>query len=151
MIDKLTILSLLAALTSGLVGVISMGSVWVLYFEVPYITYTNLPFPQATTSTYLAGQMTNVVISKCNMNTERVFYTSSSSLINDTTNEIVEFPKLPLVAAPGCQTDNAIFMRIPVNTKPGTYHFYGVTSSPGAYATHKVKWEAKPFTVKAAE
>jgi hypothetical protein len=151
MIDKLTTLSLLAALTSGVIGVISMGSIWVLYFEVPYITYINLPFPHIDPAVYVAGELTRVTIEKCNMSKDRVFYTSSSSMVNDKTNEIVDFPKIPLVSAPGCQANSAIYMRIPATTKPGSYHFYGTTSAPGTYATHQIKWETQPFTVKATQ
>lgn len=145
---KINALVTLAALTGFLTGVLTLGSIWVYYFESPYITYKNEPFPHSNAVIYEPGAPISVVIVKCNSSAAYIFYSSTSTMINEATGAVVVFPRTPLVATPGCQTEVATDMLIPRDTLDGRYHFFGVTTVSGGFASHKIAWKTEPFTVK---
>lgn len=149
MIDKLTLLSGLAAISSFLIATISFGSIWVFYFEEPYLKYLNLPFPQVSSIHYVQGETLKTIVSKCSTSDKSLLYSSTHFLMNDDTHHIIELPAIPLVVMPGCQTGTIDFTKLPADLLPGTYHAYGTSTISGGYTLHAVPWHTAPFEVVA--
>lgn len=147
MTDRLSIFIGLTGLTSFLLASLSFGSIWVFYFETPYLKYLNAPFPTVGAIAYHAGDSPELVISRCNSYTKNLIYSSTRFLLNETTLQIVELSNIPMIVLPGCQTDAFKLSQIPANTVPGTYHLYGVSTVSGKYAMHAVPWETQSFRV----
>lgn len=146
--SKTTVLIALAALTGILVSTITVGSIWVLYIEPPFISYHNLPFPHSGTITYAPGDTAHTLVVKCNSSPNHIFYSTANAMINEETQKVVAFPEIPLVATPGCQTESTADMVVPLDTPEGIYHFYGVTTVSGGYSMHNIPWETQSFMVK---
>lgn len=145
---KTNALLLLAMLTGVLTSLIAISYIWISIFEKPFVIYKNMPFDQGELISYKSGQLTKFVITKCNSSDHHVFYNTAVALVNENNKTIVAFPEIPLVAMPGCRTEIAEDMRIPLNTPDGIYHFYGISSVSGGYSYHDVKWQTQPFKVK---
>ena len=102
MITKLTILQGLSGGSVILMLTIALGSAWAMYFESPYLNYTNIPFPALNPAFIVPGDNVSVLISRCNTSASKLMYSSTQFLINEDTLVITAFPVIPLVILPGC-------------------------------------------------
>lgn len=147
MITKLTVMQGLAGSSAILMFVLALGSVWAMYFESPYLTYTNIPFPQVAPALIVPGSNVSMLISRCGTNDKQIMYSSTQFAINEETLVIIAFPVIPLVILPGCQTDKNLVSKLPYDIPAGKYHFYGVTTITGGFINHDIPWTSQTFEV----
>lgn len=147
MTTKLVIVQALAAAVSFFIVSVSLLSTWALYFEAPYLTYQNIPFPRSTTDIIQPGGTVGTEITRCNSSNQSLIYNSTKFLINEETLTVTEFPVLSVFVLPGCKTSNFSGTRLPLDIPPGIYHFYGVSTVSGGYISHAVPWYSQSFPV----
>ena len=133
------ILSLLIFIT---VGVIFKY----LFFESPYLRYTNLPFPPVRESV-IAGDVVPLHIVRCNDDNETHNYTIAHSLENLDTRVYTLLPMMQVNLPPGCNTSVSTNNRVPLDTPPGRYRAFGTAEIRGLLKMHIVEWYSQEFAV----
>lgn len=145
--SKLALLQGLAGISSMLVVTLTLGSLYAIYFEDPYLAYTNMPFPQVNNELIVPGTDVYTFVSRCSASGQKLQYASTRFAISEETLEVIEFPPTPAVVMPGCRNDKHMVTRLPLNMLSGRYHFYGTTTVAGTFMTHNIEWTSQSFTV----
>lgn len=139
-----------AVLMSLIVGMTFMGSVtgaYYLYVEVPYLSYTKLPFP-VLTKTVKAGERVLLTVLRCSAdNKTRVYNISHLLMPEDRKLRPVVLDATAASIEPGCTEAISSVNQVPVGTAPGRYHVEGLAEVNGTIRTFSVGWRSEPFTV----
>ena len=132
---------LLTALTLMIVGVF----IYSAYFEKPFLSYQNLPFP--VDQKVYPGQPISVSVIKCNADAEERKYVSTLELECEGKPPIV-FRPIEVTAKPGCHPSIAQVTTIPLDMSVGTYcRSSGDSTIKGLTSEHRVRWNTILFEV----
>lgn len=134
--------------TAAFVVVCSGLILWALYFEKPFLSYVNLPFP-VRLAQVKAGEVIPLTVRRCNSSDVIRFY--------DVTHEIrsLSDPSRPpriltserVSIAPGCTEGVSLINMVPKNSPPGRYVVTGLGIVQGTARTFAVPWYSQPFEV----
>lgn len=129
-----------------LVGGIAGWLAW-LWFEPPWLTYTNVPFP-ARVIQVRAGEVVPVTVARCSTATEPRAYDVTRQLERqDQPAQPVLLPLARVTADPGCVTATSRLHAVPPGTPPGIYRLTGRALIEGSLHSHVVPWHSQPFEV----
>lgn len=139
--------ALFAVVSLCMLAVTLIGSVFVIWFEKPFLEYTNLPFAVERTELH-PGEVIPLSIGRCNRTLTPKVVTSTRWLENLGVDQGV-LPMDVVVSSvePGCHVATFLNHRVPDATKPGKYRIRGIASVPGLIKNFSVQWYSAPFTV----
>lgn len=116
-----------------------------LFFDTPYLSYKNLPFPTVVSSiTPGEGMVTKVL--RCNNSDTTKAYFTTRSLENIDKRVYWILPSAQMAIDPGCvaATNSTA---LPLEVPPGTYRLFGTSEVRGILRTHYVDWYSQAFVV----
>lgn len=117
------------------------------YFEKPFLSYKNLPFP-VTPEAVVPGQQISFVVVRCNSSHEIQQLVSTRALVSeDSIMKAVAFDYIFLNIAPGCTPPTPLTATIPLGTAPGFYRLAGKSKVKGLAADHEVSWNTARIQV----
>jgi hypothetical protein len=124
--------------------------VWALWFERPFLSYKNLPFPTEM-AVVRPGDVIPLRVARCNSSDTVRFYGITHELISlDRLNEPSSILRHETVAlSPGCEESISRLNVIPPATQPGRYMARGIGIAQGMMRTFSVPWYSQPFEVVA--
>lgn len=117
-----------------------------LFFEPPYLTYTNLPFPTLVRE-IRAGEVMPLQVIRCNNDDQTHNYVIAHSLENLDTHAYTLLPMVQLNISPGCHPGTSTINRVPPDTPTGRYRVFGTAEIRGLLKTHIVEWYSQEFAV----
>ena len=120
------------------------GGAYYTFFEPPFLTYGNLPFP-VLTPRVKDGNAVLLDVRRCNSDTKTRIYALAHSLVGETMTILL--PAVPTSIRPGCSQSFSAINVIPLNTPPGTYHIEGYAEVQGTLRTSSIAWRSEPFEV----
>lgn len=121
--------------------------VYLRWYETPYLSYENLPFPTEKPEVR-HGEIVSIVVKRCNSSSE----TRSYMLVHElrrvgSEQEFIALPSMMVAIKPGCETAISSLRRIPLDAQLGQYVITGVAVVDGTLRTHNVPFESLPFEV----
>lgn len=125
---------------------VTLVFVYLLFFEKPYLSYTNLPFDVLEPEVE-QGALIPLRVVRCNDSNKTQAYTLARSLQNLDAGDYVVLQDSLVQVAPGCAESISLANRVPAEVKPGTYRVIGLAEVDGTLRSHKVFWYSKPFRV----
>lgn len=126
-----------------------VGALYLLWFQEPYLTYKNLPFPP-TLQTVKPGQVMPLTVVRCSSASTIKSYTITHELRNeDGRSPAVIMPATLVTVAPGCAQTTSLVNLVPAATPPGRYRIVGVAIVEGALRSIPVPWSSQAFEVAA--
>jgi hypothetical protein len=128
------------------VGAVSGIVVYLLLFEPPPLTYTNLPFP-VLAPVVMPGDKVPLRIKRCNSTDRMLLATLTRTLENLDRREFVSMQSTVTPIQPGCTESTSLTNHVPLETPPGAYRVVGVAQVPGTLKTHYVTYYSAPFIV----
>ena len=132
--------------TAALVAVLVAGYIYSRFFEVPYLTYKNVPF--TVTGTAIPGGPASAPVIRCSSSDTTEAYTTTRNFQKMGANQAaVVLPSVDVTVEPGCEPAISRINIVPDGTLPGYYRFYGVATVQGLFITHKVAWGTAFFEV----
>jgi hypothetical protein len=142
----LIVAGVIASIIFSLVGVIFSY----LFFEKPWLRYTNIPFPALETYGY-PGKVMPVHVARCNDDDVPHIYTITRTLervVSDAEpKDYMVMPDVTVQILPGCSEADALVHVIPGSTRPGVWRLIGFSEVRGVLVSHMVEWRSVPFTV----
>jgi len=120
--------------------------VWGQYFEKPYLTYKNLPFPSFTEQAK-PGELVQIRVERCSTSNKPEKYRMTRTMRNEVTREVSILPPIEVGIAPGCHRANSKLHFVPPSTPPGIYTLWGISTVGGYLRTHQIIWYSEPFEV----
>ena len=126
-----------------LVATICVGSYYA-FFEPPYLTYENLPFPVLTPVVH-DGEPVLLMVGRCNNDDKTRIYGISHRLVGE--HLTILLSAVPTSIEPGCTTAISAVNVIPKGVPPGTYHIEGYAEVQGTLRTSSVSWRSATFQV----
>lgn len=121
-----------------------------LFFERPFLTYSNVPFP-VTQPVIHPGDVVPLEVVRCNASNVTRTYTVSHTLESVPAGRNVVLPASPVTLPPGCTTALSLANELPANVPPGQYRLFGIAEVRGVLMVHYVEWYSKTFTVTPKE
>ena len=115
-----------------------------VFFEPPFLTYPNLPFPVLTPKVK-HGDAVQLDVRRCNSDTKTRVYGLAHSLVGETVTILL--PAMPTSLPPGCAQAVSVINVVPQGTPPGTYHIEGYAEVQGTLRTYSIPWRSAPFEV----
>ncbi len=133
------------------VGFLLIWGVYSLWFEPPWLSYKNLPFP-VKVDVVRPGQKVPLRVVRCSKEKEERLYLLSHNLTNMSTgkNYILISGAVPI--KPGCHDETSLANEIPLtfDGEDGTYMVSGVAEISGMIRQYTVKWHSQPFRIERA-
>lgn len=119
-----------------------------LWFQPPYLTYENLPFPPHLKAVR-AGEVMPLTVRRCNSSGTLQAYLVTHELdsLSNPAMAAIVMPALPTAIKPGCETVTSLINLVPAATPPGRYRIVGTGITQGALRSHVVPWHSEPFDV----
>lgn len=136
--------SLMVAMTTMTVTVLAC-MLWAIWFEQPFLSYTNVPFPAPPS--VRAGQTVELVVARCNRSHRARSYLTTHAVRNVSSQHTALLPPVWVDVMPGCTEAVSRINEVPANLLPGRYVMTGVALVPGIVVDHQVPWESQPFDV----
>ena len=134
--------------TAVLVAVLVAGYIYSKFFEVPYLSYKNVPFTVLGTAT--PGGPASAPVIRCSSSDTTEAYTTTRNFQKMGSNQAaIVLPSVDVTVEPGCEPAISRINIVPDGTLPGFYRFYGVAFVQGLFVTHKVAWGTSFFEVVA--
>ena len=118
---------------------------YLVFFEPPWLTYTNLPFP-VLNSPVKAGSSIRLTVSRCSTASVTRIYAVSRVLVDKDGKQLL-LPAGLATIDPGCLDAVSASNVVPIDTPPGTYTLHGYGEIQGVVRTSSVRWESQPFEV----
>ena len=145
-------LSLLAAASAvAMIGILVTIIFYYLFFEKPYLSYTNVPFP-ALQSVVHPGEAMPIHVARCNSDNVPHVYEITRSLerVNQKgeARDYILLPDLRVQIKPGCSDADAQLHIIPAMTPSGTWRLVGLSEVHGVLVRHMVEWYSVPFRIE---
>ena len=132
--------------TAALVLVLLSGYIYSRFFEVPYLTYKNVPFD--VTEKVAAGSPVSADVLRCNSSKKTEAYTTTRNFQKMGANQpAIVLPSVDVTVEPGCEPAISRISIVPDGTVPGWYRFYGVAKVEGLFVMHQVPWGTAFFEV----
>ena len=124
------------------------GSMYLLFFERPWLSYKNNPFPP-TVQNIRAGETIPMLVIRCSSSNIPRTYRFSHSLMNDSSPTAlpVVLPDSVVSIEPGCHEAISAANRVPKGTAPGIYHILGLVEIQMTLGTAFVEFYSQPFEV----
>lgn len=116
------------------------------FFESPFLTYKNIPFPPKILQVY-PGEIVPFSVERCNSDAKPRNYQSTHSLLNIETHEPLLLPDVKVMIQPGCTTAESLLNRVPPETPPGKYVVFGTAEVHGTIRDFYIDWRTQEFTV----
>ena len=135
-------IALLLAIVTAL-----LATMWLLFFEPPWLTYPVQPFPIPIKSVQ-QGDVIPMRVVRCNNSGVRRNYSIARSIVDVNTNTAYALPDFLTWIDPGCQNTVSVAHRIPVTLPPGNYRVIGISEIHGALRSTHVEWRSEPFAVE---
>lgn len=118
------------------------------YFEVPYLSYKNVPF--TVVGTAVPGGPASAPVIRCSTSDKTESYRTTRNFQKMGANQVaIVLPSVEVTIEPGCAPAVSRINIVPDNSLPGWYRFYGVAGSQGLFVEHKVPWGTGFFEVVA--
>lgn len=133
----LQIAGTLTVLFVGLLG-------YLVFFEPPWLTYTNTPFP-VLNSPVRPGDPVKMTVARCSSASVTRLYALSRTLKGNGVEIIL--PAGLVSIDPGCIRVESAANVIPIGTPAGTYTLHGYGEIQGVVRTSSVAWESQQFEV----
>lgn len=127
--------------------------IYFLYFEEPWLSYGNIPFPILKTPVHF-GEVAPMTVVRCNSSDRPHTYTLSYSIENLDTGHFTAVPPVIVMAEPGCHAATSLANVLPESSPevpPGHYRTVGLSEVNGTLKTFEVEWYSQPFEVITAE
>jgi hypothetical protein len=121
-----------------------MGA-WYGFFEPPFLTYRNLPFPVVREPR--PGEAVLLTVWRCNADDHERSYAISHVLVRESDEERTILPPGLVPIRPGCTIETSAANVIPAGTLPGRYYVEGHAEAHGTVRRHDVYWRSAAFTV----
>jgi hypothetical protein len=135
-----------AATSLAVMASLTLAFVYLLFFEEPYLTYTNLPFDVLEPEVAQGGLIT-LKVARCNSTSQTQTYTLARSLQNLDAGDYVVLQDSLVQVQPGCTEAVSLANKVPAEVTPGLYRIIGLAMVDGTIRSHKVFWYSKPFRV----
>ena len=120
---------------------------YVLFIEKSYLSYPSLPFP-VRASALRPGDVIPMDISRCNSDKVDHSYSVARALREVKTNRIVPMEPIYSMIPVGCMTASPSKVhKVPLDTEPGRYEFYGGAVTHGIVRTFDVNFRSQQFDV----
>ncbi len=120
---------------------------WLIFFEPPWLVYSNLPFPVRTPVVH-PGSPILMDVSRCSSATQTRVYIVSHRLINVRDNTVYILPATTASIEPGCNTVVSSVNIVPKGAPPGRYRVSGFGEIQGIIRTSLVSWQSEDFDVE---
>ncbi len=120
-----------------------------LFFDKPFLSYKNLPFPPVVQHV-APGEIVALTVHRCNSKDRPQTYTTTHTLVNVHTNQFWILPNVTVAIQPGCILGTSLVNRVPEGAPPGLYKLFGMAEVPGVFRQHHVEWYTASFFVKEA-
>jgi hypothetical protein len=138
---------------TGVGFLVSMAAInWTLvyhfFYQEPYLTYRNLPFPPLQ-ETVKAGHIMPVRVVRCNSDSMPRTYTITRSLepIDSPMPRYYVLESQTIRIKPGCTDETSLANKLPEDVTPGKYRLIGQAEINMGLRTHQVEWTSEPFEV----
>lgn len=119
---------------------------YALFFEEPYLSYENLPFPPLT-PIVIAGDVVPLQVQRCNRSDNPKTYEIEHSLKDVERNTTIVLPSLVVQIEPGCHKSVSLINLVPAETPSGRYRVVGLAKIQGFLRPHLVEWYSGEFVV----
>ena len=117
---------------------------YLVFFEPPWLSYTNEPFP-VLNSPVKGGDPVQMVVERCSEAKVTRIYAVSRTLVGSHTSIIL--PASLAAIDPGCTSVVSAVNVVPIGTPPGTYTLRGYGEIQGIVRTSSIRWVSQPFEV----
>ena len=135
-------------LTGCAASVISV-LLYIIWFEKPYLSYTGGDFV-VMKSQLNAGDKLPMIVERCNSDKIPRSYSVSRALREVNTGNIIPMDPFYSLAMPGCNTAHpSLVHKIPIDTPPGRYVFFGGAEVHGTVRTFDINFKSQQFDVVA--
>ena len=122
-----------------------------VFFETPYLKYTNLPLPILGSNIH-PGDVIPIHVARCNSDKVAHVYTLSRTLEkvanNGNAREYVLMRDLKIRVEPGCSEADSLVHIAPPETPKGQWILIGTADIQGRLVHHTVEWYSVPFEIK---
>ena len=139
-----TIFTILRAVFNLMLVVIGMTGIYLMYFEQPFLSYGNLPFPVLTPKVK-PGEAVSILVIRCNSDNRTRSYLLSHTLVGGQLKIIL--PANSVSLDPGCRKEVSAVNVIPIGTSPGVYRVEGFAEVQGTIRASSIHWESESFEV----
>ena len=140
MTPRMRLLNILAGIFVILGVAIYSVNIYSSYFETPFLSYKNLPFP-VTPDVVSAGEQISFMVVRCNSSNDVQQLVSTRALVpEDSIMKAIIFDYIFVNVAPGCTPPTPLTATIPLGTAPGFYRVAGKSKVKGLAADHEVSW-----------
>lgn len=120
---------------------------WGFFIEVPYLSYTNLPFPP-TVKRVLPGEIVPLTVRRCNSKAIKQTYAVSREMRPaDVSRPVLLLTMQAAPIDPGCTEGISRLHIVPLDAAPGVYSIHGLGFAQGTLRTFAVPWFSGPFEV----
>lgn len=131
----------------GIICTLSLVTgLYAAWFEKPYLSYPDLPFPAAIQFAR-AGQVVPLKVMRCNSDNVSHNYLTTHAIKDVDTNTHTILPEVLVSIAPGCTTSESKINFVPLGTTPGRKMFVGMVEIHGWFRTYNVDWHSDIFEV----
>jgi hypothetical protein len=137
-----TVVSILSMMFSAVLLIF-----WFLFFEKPWLTYENIPFPPVT-PVVQSGHIVPLEVERCNHSGKEQIYTITHSLQSLDNGKFIILPDTVVSMEPGCFKQLSLINRVPDEVPSGNYKVIGMAEIRGKLKNHYVSWQSTPFVVK---
>ena len=123
-------------------------AMYLMFFEEPWLSYKNRPFP-ILHPTVRAGEVIPMRVIRCNSTARRRTYGFSHSLVRDDQPTVlpIQMPPAEVFIDSGCHDADSLANVIPVNTPPGRYHVIGLATIQMISGPYSVEFDSQSFEV----
>jgi hypothetical protein len=119
---------------------------WLFFFEPPWLSYKNVPFPPRQMQVQ-AGQPVALRVIRCNSDKFAHVYTVSRGLESLETGQFAVLPDTVVQIRPGCSDETSLANVIPPETAKGKYRIVGIAEIQATFRSIRVEWQSQPFEV----
>jgi hypothetical protein len=119
-----------------------------VFFEKPWLTYENLPFPIKIQPVF-PGELIPIEVLRCNKSGKTQHYSIARSLENIKTGEFTTLPPIEVNMKAGCDAEPQMSTAhyAPLLMKDGEYRLFGTSQIQGLIVTHMVEWTSINFKI----
>jgi hypothetical protein len=127
-----------------------VGLLIALWFEAPWLSYENLPFPVLNEHALHVGDEIPLEVTRCNRSGESRSYLITRTFVNaQQPDDVVMLQSTTLPIRAGCTTNTSRANKVPEGTKPGFYRIVGKAQVDSTLRTRWIDWSSMPFEVVA--
>ena len=141
-IREMTLLKVAVGLGTTLLLMI----LYLVFFEPPWLVYSNLPFP-VLNNPVRAGEAVELKVSRCSSDTHTRLYAISHKLVPSDGGDVTILRATESSIEPGCNTLKSSINVVPLDAKPGKYVVTGYGEIQGIIRSSSIAWRSEEFEV----